>query len=539
MTCDLIVLAGAVHTLDGTGRPVTAIGIRDGVITALGDRSEARQWRGRRTEIVDLGSATVTPGLVDSHTHPVTGLDFVRGVDLSVARSFDDVLALLAAEAAEKAADEWVLGWGLDPNAFGDRPIRAQTVELVLGGRPAFLRLFDAHSVLVSSRALELAGVHGPRQFADRSEIVCDAGIPTGLLLEFAAMHMVEDVVPRLPVAERADALVRLLTEMASTGLVGGHVMGMDLNSDTIAVMQAVEEAGDLPLRLRLAHFYQPGSDDDVFEALVASQGTSGRRWTVRGIKLFMDGTIDNGTAWLDEPDCYGRSTHPAWLTSEHYTRVVRDFADRGVPTITHAIGDAAVRHVVAALDGAGVPAGGRHRVEHLEILPDDVVAAFARAGLVASMQPTHCTHFIQDDGADNWSTRLGPQRAARGWRCRDLREAGIPLALGSDWPVAPFDPRAILADAQLRRRAGRPDQRPIQQAQALTARMALEGLTTQAAYAAGGCAVSGALAPGRRADLTAFAVDPLRADPDELAEAPILLTTVHGHIVHRAPSVR
>ncbi|HST83447.1 MAG TPA: amidohydrolase [Kineosporiaceae bacterium] len=538
MTCDLIVLAGAVHTMDGAGQPVTAIGIRDGVIAALGDHSEARHWRGRGTEIVDLGSATVTPGLVDSHTHPVTGLDFIQGIDLGPARSFDDVLALLAAYAAEKAPDEWVLGWGLDPNVFGDRPLRAETVEPALGGRPAFLRLFDAHSVLVSSRALELAGVHGPRQFADRSEIVCDAGIPTGLLLEFGAMNLVEAAVPRLPVAERADALVRLLTEMASTGLVGGHVMGMELNSDTLAVMQAIEEAGELPLRLRLATFYHPGSDDDVFEAIVAGQGASGRRWSVGGVKLFMDGTIDNGTAWLDEPDCYGRSTHPAWLTPEHYTRVVRDFAGRGVPTITHAIGDAAVRHVVAALDGAGVPTSGRHRVEHLETLPDDLVPAFARAGLVASMQPTHCT-FVHDDGADNWSTRLGPQRAARGWRCRDLRDAGIPVALGSDWPVAPFDARAILADAQLRRRAGRPDQRPFQQDQALTARMALEGLTTQAAHAAGECEVSGVLAPGRRADLTAFAVDPLRADPDELAEAPILLTTVGGHVVHRAPQGR
>jgi predicted amidohydrolase YtcJ len=153
-------------------------------------------------------------------------------------------------------------------------------------------------------------------------------------------------------------------------------------------------------------------------------------------------------------------------------------------------------------------------------------------------MQPTHCTHFTRADHTDNWSTRLGPERAGRAWRCRDLRDAGVPLVLGSDWPVAPFDPRRVLADAQLRRPAGEPDVVPVQPQQGLTPLMALEGYTTQAAWAAGEAGCSGRIAPGMRADLTAFAVDPLQAPPDELADAPVVLTTVGGSIVHRSATV-
>ncbi|MFH5243021.1 amidohydrolase family protein [Antrihabitans spumae] len=114
------------------------------------------------------------------------------------------------------------------------------------------------------------------------------------------------------------------------------------------------------------------------------------------------------------------------------------------------------------------------------------------------------------------------------------MRDSGGTLALGSDWPIAPYDARAIMADAQLRRPAGTPDVDPIGPAQTLTARMALEGYTTHAAAAAGQAAVAGRIAVGMHADLTAFAVDPLTAPPDELADAPVLLTVVAGGVGHR-----
>ncbi|GGL95362.1 hypothetical protein GCM10010129_44080 [Streptomyces fumigatiscleroticus] len=69
---------------------------------------------------------------------------------------------------------------------------------------------------------------------------------------------------------------------------------------------------------------------------------------------------------------------------------------------------------------------------------------------------------------------------------------------------------------------------------QALTAAAALRGYTTAAAHAVGETATAGRMAVGTRADVTAFVVDPLRADPDEPADAPMALTVVDGHITHR-----
>jgi hypothetical protein len=41
-------------------------------------------------------------------------------------------------------------------------------------------------------------------------------------------------------------------------------------------------------------------------------------------------------------------------------------------------------------------------------------------------------------DHTDNWSQRIGGERASRAWRCRDLLESGLRVVLGSDRPAGP-----------------------------------------------------------------------------------------------------
>ncbi|MFI2562767.1 amidohydrolase [Paenarthrobacter sp. NPDC018779] len=538
MTPDLIVLADTVHTLskgaDGK-RPVQAVAVNGGVIAAVGSRADAHDWRRSGTEVVDLGEATLTPGLVDCHIHPVFGLDLTIGVDLSAAVGLEDVRALLKAESERTNDGGWLRGWGLNPNAFGTEPLHRSVIDDVAGGRPAMIRLFDGHSALANSRALEIAGVDGRRDFTQAAEVVCDAGgTPTGLLLEAAAMELVQRYIPQESFAERKVRLGRLLQDFARSGLTGGHVM--DHGDETAALLNALEADGGLPLRLRTAPWCMPATGEAEWEQLAASIGTGGQRWSIEAIKLFVDGTIDNGTAWLYEPDLYGQSTASFWPRPEEYTAAVHFFAARGIPTATHAIGDAGVEHVLNAFGSLPRSVRSRHqetvhRIEHIETVPDALVERFKDAGVVASMQPTHCTHYSLADHSDNWSTRLGPERADRAWRCRDLRDAGIVLGIGSDWPIAPYEPLPILADAQLRRRSGHPAQEPIAPAQALTALQALEGYTSHAAKAAGLWDVSGTIDVGKRADFTVFDLDPLTTAPDELAASSVLGTFVDGEV--------
>lgn len=526
---DLVILARVIHTLDPDLGDVDALALRDGVVVAGGDRGLAAAWAAGGARLVDLGDAAVTPGLVDAHIHPISGLELARGVDLSGCEDLAAVERALAAAADAVAPDAWVSGWGLDPNVFGTTEPNGGVLDIACGGRPAFVMLFDAHSAIVSRAALALAGITGERSFPDASRIVVGAdGVPTGLLLENEAMRLVESIKPTESFAERVAHLVDVLTGMASTGITAGHVMDMH-DADAIAVLEAAEATGDLPIRLRLSPMCVPGMTDAEFDALVELQGRRGRRWVVEGVKLMIDGTIDNGTAWLREPDTRGESTDSLWLDPAEYTRRVSALHARGVPTATHAIGDKAIEVVVRTL--ADLPRTGiQHRVEHIETLPDDVLAVFAEAGIAASMQPTHCTHYTRADQTDNWSVRLGPERADRAWRIGDLRAAGVTVALGSDWPVAPYDARASIADAILRRPALKPHVAPVRPGQAVSALQALEGYTTHAFASIG--AVGGTLAVGAPADLAAFAIDPLDSDPDAFAGSDVVLTLIDGAAV-------
>lgn len=538
MNPDLIILAGTVHTMEAGSSSTAreAVAVRKGRIDAIGTRKDAESW-GQAREVLDFGDAVLTPGLVDCHVHPVMGLDMTRGVDLSGMTDFAAVRALLRAEADATPAGEWVRGWGLDPNSFGSAPPHRELIDDAVGGRPALIRLFDAHSALASSKALDIAGISGPRAFDQAAEVVCDGnGAPTGLLLEAAALELVLAHMPAESFQERKRRLGAVLAGFSRAGLTGIHVM--DCGEGTLELLAALEgdNAGQgLPLRVRISPWCMPGSGEADWHRLADQVGTlRGSRWEVSGIKLFVDGTVDNGTAWLFEPDSRGQSTAPFWPNPSEYARAIRFFAGHGIPTATHAIGDAGVAAVLGAFEAlpADVPQAP-HRIEHIETVPDQLIDRFARSGLIASMQPSHCTHYSRADQTDNWSTRLGKERADRGWRCADLRSAGVTLALGSDWPVAPFEPLPILADAQLRRRSGHPDERPIVPRQALTALQSLEGYTSHAAKVGGEWAVSGSITVGKRADFTIFDVDPLSAAPDDLATGRVLATILDGQPQH------
>jgi predicted amidohydrolase YtcJ len=524
-----------VRTLDPARPTASAVAVKDGYIVEVGDASDVWEWCGAATEVVDLAGATLTPGLVDGHSHPHLGVEMATGLDLSDCRDLGTLRDALNAEARRAGNGEWVLAYGLDHNAFGGRPIHHDLIDEALAGVPAFIRLYDGHSALASGPALAAAGIDGPREFAQRAHVACDPdGQPTGHLVEFAAMGLMDSVLPKENPAVRRERLLSLLRSMAATGLTGAHVMDLQ-DPGLLDLLAGIEGNDELPVRLRIAPWCMPGTDKEGLEYLVELQRAHGRQWRIGGVKFFMDGTVEGGSAWLEHPDCHGQGTEAFWPDPAAYTRAVHHFAHAGVRTVTHAIGDAAVRHALDTVELLDAPAQrALHRIEHIETVPDSQIPRFAQLGVAASMQPTHLAYTRADHG-DEWSKRVGKERADRAWRCRDLRDAGATLVLGSDWPIAHYDPRQVLATARLRRLPGQPETDPVTVGQALTGLMALEGYTSHSAHSVGEQHIAGRVAPGYRADLTAFTLDPVTAPADELGEAPVTLTMTGGRVVHRA----
>lgn len=214
---------------------------------------------------IELPGAAILPGFVDSHIHPVFGIELTQGADLTRCHTLPDVEAALSTEAAGLADGDWLLGWGLDPNVFDDGPVSNDVLNKVAGQHPAFIRFFDAHAALASSEALAVAGVTGGEEFTDGSRVVTDAtGLPTGYLLEIQAIHLVEAVVPPLSFDHRVEALYDVLLHMARAGFTSGQVQ--DLAPDAIELLTTIEATRHLPIRLRMSPWYVPGAPIEEVE---------------------------------------------------------------------------------------------------------------------------------------------------------------------------------------------------------------------------------------------------------------------------------
>lgn len=526
---DLVVTAGRIDTGEGGQTGISALGVRRGLIVALGTSAEAADWPvAGSTAHHDFAGATVCAGLSDPHSHPVHGLLGMRGIDLGEVQNSRQLAARLSAEAERLDPGQWIIGRDLHPEVFEGDP-NSEPLDLGSPKNPVFLRLIDFHAGVANSCALKEAGITGPTPLPGAAEVVLDtAGAPTGYLKEFAAMRLVEDMAPVQSDRERADALLQLLREMAASGLTATHSLTFD--HSCVTALELIEADTDLPLRVRLSPVCRSGAQDGDYtiDEIIRMQGIGGRDWLIEGAKFFLDGTIDNGTAWLREADTFGESTRSVWDDPQQYSAALRQFHDAGIPTATHAIGDAAVQHalrVIASLERR--ENSPRHRIEHVEIADDELVHEFAASGAIASMQPAHAAMSLGVDGSSVFSRRLA-ERTGTVFRVRSLIEAGVVVALGSDWPTGPFDPRTIMAMARTRRAPGT-GMDPVLPAEAVTARQALTAYTSAVATLHGTETTEGVIALGALADLTIFESDPLTVEADALEDVPVLATFVAG----------
>ena len=539
MTADLIIHNALVRTMEsaapeapGFGPASTAVAVTGGQITAVAGDADVLALAGPDTRVIDACGAALVPGLIDSHMHPIWGIELTRGIDL-YGLDLEGIRDALAKEAARLPEDAWVCGWNLDHNAF-DGPLRGDLFDDVLGGRPLAVVLYDLHTGLGNPAALAAAGITGRETFDDASLVVVDeSGVPTGELREIPAYLLLLDAVPPIPQDEYIQRLQSLFTTLNGVGITSAVVMdGRDKHLDLLADM---EKAGDLTVQLHIAMWHQPGDGDERVAQIISQLGRSGRGWRVQLIKMFLDGVIESGTAWLNEPDTCGTGTHSFWKDLDRYEEVTRRYVEAGYQIATHSVGDAGVGQILEAYKRVGTASasGAPNRIEHLEVLTDPDISNLAETGVVASMQPLHM-QWRAGDGSDAWASRLGPHRSHGGFRVRDVLDTGGRVALGSDWPVAQYDPRLGMAWARLRRTPGNVQAPVFEPEQRLSGYEALLGYTRWAAEALGRGDL-GVIKPGATANLVLFAEDPAETDGDALTDLPVLLTVVGGEPVHSA----
>ena len=528
---DTLVTAARIHTMDPAQPLATAL-VHDeaGRILAVGDAATLRT-RYPKAAVADFAGATIIPGLIDAHGH-VSGLGMAElTANLVGATSEADVVARLKAFAATlPSADSWVVGRGWDQNLWPGRAFpSAAVLDAAFPDRPVWLSRVDGHAGWANSAALRQVkrDLHGDWQ-PDGGRIERRDGAPTGIFIDLA-MGLVEGAMPATDEATATRALELGMRRAVQHGLTGVHDAGVGLSE--LRRYMRLADAGRMPLRINAwadgdSQALQWLCDNGLYRHV-------GGRLQMRVVKVFADGALGSrGAALLadysDDPGNRGLMLNtPAQLLA-----IARKAKGCGVQVATHAIGDAGNRNVIDAYEQAlgaeGLRSDHRWRIEHTQVIALEDIPRLARNGFIASMQPTHATSDMP------WAeARLGPSRALGAYAWRHLRDAGVRLAFGSDFPVESVDPRLGLYAAVTRSDLeGRPAGGWMPQ-EKVTLFEALRGFTVDAAWAGFAEAEVGSLQAGKRADFVVLDADPHGLPVLELPALPIRSTHVDGKAVY------
>lgn len=421
----------------------TAMVVERGHVAWVGSEGAADAFATGVDEVVDLEGALVTPAFTDAHVHlTATGLA-LTGLDLSGARNLAEALGLVRAFARANPEARVLLGHGWDAARWPERraPSRAELDEAA-GGRPLYLPRIDVHSAVVTTALLDL--VPGVAKLTGHH--------PDGTLTD-AAHHAVraaahDAVTPAQ--RDRAQRAARL--RAASLGIGTLHeCAGPDISDeDDFAALLALARDEPGP---RIHGYWAEAVTDAKGAARVRGLGAVGAAGD-----LFVDGSLGSHTAHLCEPYADAPHRGTARLDADAIAAHVTACTEAGLQAGFHAIGDAAVQAVVDGVRAAAERLGlarvraARHRVEHVEMLLPETIAAFAELGLTASVQPAFDAAWGGGEGM--YAERLGGERARTLNPYAAMLRAGVPLAFGSDSPVTPLDPWGTVRAAAFHRTA-------------------------------------------------------------------------------------
>lgn len=525
MQADLVLFNGIIYTMAQPAR-ASALAVSGGRILAAGDDAAMRALAGPGARLIDLQGRCVVPGMIDAHLHLCWyGLSLGR-VQLDGAASLEECLARVRAFPRERGA--WMQGSGWNHNAWSNPvfPDR-HALDSVAPDNPVVLTRKDGHSIWVNSLALKLAGVTSatPDPAGGAIDREPHSGEPTGILRE-NAMDLVYDVIPAAGPAEIERALLRAQASALANGLTGVHTME---GAPVFAALQRLDEAGKLTLRVCQSI---PKDNLDMAIGLGLRSGYGNRRLRLGGVKLFADGSLGSATAAMlgdyeGMPGVRGVVTLP----KDELRALVRKAVAAGIAPTVHAIGDAANRDVLDVYEEciaelAGTIPALPFRIEHVQVLHPADIGRFARLGIVASMQPTHCPS-DRDTATRLWGAR---SRYAYAWR--SLLQSGAALAFGSDCPVETLSPLAGIHAAVTRQRIDEPHVPSWYPEECLTVEQALRGYTLGAAAASGEAHVKGSLEAGKAADMVMLSADIMRVQPQEIPYIAVEMTFIGGREV-------
>ncbi len=493
---------------------------RGGRIAYVGNREEAERLAGPGARRVDLEGRALLPAFVDPHSHLLACAYARLQVPLGECAGWGEIADRLSRHVQERGIQpgEWVKGTGYDQNALaeGAAPDRF-CLDRACPHNPVVIQHASGHAGVFNTLALERLGA-----------LDGDCGLERdgqGELTGRGEENPFLDLLGRIPMDGLEDVLRAFQgaqEEYASHGITTAQE-GL-LQPVMAPVYQEILRRGLLYLDVNA---YVPPADYDRLRGQFA-QGVSASPGTfqVAGMKIFLDGSPQGGTAWVREPYA-GGGCGTSTMTDGQVLSAFRQALDRDAQLLAHCNGDRAAEQYLTLLAQAEREAGKklcRPVMIHAQLLGLDQLERVKALGVIPSFFVAHVYHWgeihVKNFGLDR-AGRISPAGSALA--------RGIPFTFHQDSPVIPPDMLETIWCACVRRtKAGR----VLGAEERVPVEAALRAVTQNAALQYGLENELGTLRPGRRADFVLLSGDPLRTPPEELKKLQVERTIQRGRTI-------
>jgi len=552
---DTVIQNAAIYTLDSKRTWAQALVVHNGRIVRVGDNQEVETLIGPNTEVFDLHGKMVLPGFIDSHAHVSDTPNPEAEADLYNLSSKAEILSVVKQFADTHPQNEVIYGSGWQNEFFGPAGPIKEDLDAIISDRPVSLTSEDGHFAWVNSKTIELAGVskasvNPPGGLIEKNP---QTGEPSGTFRE-TARDLFQNVIPSFTVDQIKCCIRNFMQEAARIGITSvhdpllvlpdadGQLNGFGGLRNNIQAFADMAREHLLTVRIRGTVLTDPTAGVNQLESIAAVCKQQHPNFQIAGIKVFVDGVVEGGTAYLLEPYAHLPESHGIPLWDPDALNDVITAADKaGLQVHIHVIGDAALRMSLDALEQAQMKNGkmdSRHLITHLHVVDRADIPRMAKLNVIGVPQPFW--HVKGDYFRDIEARYLGYARAEKAYPMQSLARAGILLAAASDFPVqVPSPPLLGIQMGVTRCEPGETNpQEILGPEERMTLADMLASFTINGAYANFLEQETGSIEAGKLADLVILEKNLFKIPETEIADVKVLVTMFEGKIIHRDKTV-
>jgi len=552
----LYIYNGTVITLEDEQPKANAIFVDKGKIVAVGSDPELRLHLKETTKLIDLQGATLLPGFIDPHTHPIAS-SFLHGmIDLSGFRHENqkEIWTHLESKIKKFSPGEWIMCKGLDVVLVDDlEPPHITYLDSISPNNPLLILSLSMHSFWGNSLAFNAAGIN--KNFPNPSESSFygkDAsGNLNGYISEQAAFQPFrETVINAMGNDVLKEKCVTVLDEYAANGNTCITSMGITTNDpnvirlyqhlsseQTSLLNKVLQRLGLLPDRKpTIRNFVFVRDDADHLLPFSADNGDD--YFKMAGVKFWYDGSPYTGSMYLNEPFKSstvnqkkihvpsGYSGKALWNNDDIANRI-KKYDSVGWQVAIHTQGDKAISETLDAFEKSGIPYNSRHRLEHCLLPSKTDIQRMATLGVSPSFHINHLWYY----GEALEDHIIGRERAEKVLPLKTAENHSLVFSLHADQPMFESNPLSLLHTAVNRKTR---DGKLIGQSNKISVEQGLKSLTINAAWQIDMETKIGSIKPGKYADFVIIDQNPMMVDPEKIRDISVLQTIVSGNIIYK-----